>query len=101
MSKTETACKKIRAASTESQVINVVREYLTSLGPPELAGIPLHALSSTLVHTEESIHSAIQVFEDAVAGVADGNSNADVAEGTRQVLATAARRIAALNGHAR
>lgn len=98
MNKTEAACRKIRAATSESQVIAAVREYLGSLGPPEVAGIPLHILSSCLVQAEESVHSAIQVFEDAI-GVL-GDDHADAAEGTRRVLAAAARRLAAMNGAA-
>jgi hypothetical protein len=98
LGKTEVACRKIRSASTETQVIAAVQEYLVSLGPPEVAGIPLHALSSSLVQTEESIHSAIQTLEDALAAIQGGTSSRDAAEGTKRVLTTAARRLAALNG---
>ena len=98
MSRPEVACRKIRAANTESEVVRVVREYLASLGPAGVAGIPLHVLSSGLVHTEESIHSCIQAVEDAIAAVQGGSSNAGAVEGTRVVLTAAARRIAALNG---
>ena len=96
MSKTDAACKRIRAATTESQVMAAVREYLSSLGPRELAGIPLHVVSSSLVMTEESIHSAIQAFEDLLG--AAGGVDPDAADGPRLVLTTAARRLAALNG---
>ena len=98
MSKSDAACKKIRAATTETQVIAAVREYLSSLGPPELAGIPLHVVSSCLALTEESIHSALQAFEEALAAVPLGKANPKAAEGTRLVLTTAARRLASLNG---
>jgi len=98
VSKSDVACKKIRAATTESQVIGVVREYLGSLGPADALGVPVHAVSSCLVHTEESIHSALQVLEDALAALQGGSANPDAAEGTRLVLTTAARRIATLNG---
>ena len=101
MSKPEVACRKIRAANTETQVIGVVREYLGSLGPADIAGIPLDVLSSSLVHTEESIHSCIQAVEDAIAVVQGRKPNAKAAEGTRLVLTTAARRLAALNGKSR
>ena len=100
MSKTDIACRKIRAANTETQVIAVVREYLASLGPTDVAGIPLHVLSASLVHTEESIHSCIQAVEDAIAAVKGGTADADAVDGTRLVLTAAARRLAALNGSA-
>jgi len=98
LNNTEATCKRIRAAKTESQVIDAVREYLATLGPAEVAGIPLQVLSSSLVQAEESIHSAIQVFEDAIGAL--GPSDADTAERTRLVLTTAARRLAAMNGSA-
>lgn len=97
MSKANATCKRIRAATTESQVMAAVREYLSSLGPPEVAGIPLHIVSTSLVMTEESLHTAIQAFEDALGAVGVGDG--DAAEGTRVVLTTAARRLAALNGN--
>ena len=100
MSNSDVACRKIRAASTETQVIAVVREYLASLGAADVAGIPLHVLSSSLVHTEESIHSCIQAVEDAIAAVQGAKSNGNAARGTRLVLTAAARRLAALNGKA-
>ena len=78
--------------------MGAVREYLGSLGPPEAAGIPLHVLSSGLVLTEESIHSAIQAFEDALNAVPGGKSKKEAADGARLVLTTAAKRLATLNG---
>lgn len=98
MSKSDAACRKIRAAATESQVVAAVREYLGSLGPADALGVPVHAVSSCLVHTEESIHSALQVFEDALAALQGDSANPDAAEGMRLVLTAAARRIATLNG---
>ena len=99
MSKSDVACRKIRAATTESQVIAAVREYLGSLGPADALGVPLHAVSSCLVHTEESIHSALQLVEDALAALQGGSAKSDAAEGTRLVLTSAARKIATLNGN--
>ena len=101
LNKTEVACRKIRAATTESQVVAAVRDYLASLGPPEALGIPLQVLSSCLVQTEESIHSAIQLFEDAIGAMREGGPDSNAAEGTRVVLSTAARRLAAINGKAK
>jgi len=96
VTKSDAACRKIRAAKTESQVIAAVREYVASLGPPEVAGLPVQVLSSCLVQTEESLHSALQVFEDALGRLGVGTPDADGADGIRVVLTTAARRLAAL-----
>ena len=101
MKKSEAACKKIRAASTESQVIAAVREYVGSLGAPEVAGLPVNVLSSCLVQTEEAVHSALQLVEDALGSVGVGKPDPGAADEMRLVLTTAARRLAAIGAKTR
>jgi hypothetical protein len=94
---TEVACRKIRAATTESQVIAAVRQYVATLEPSDLAGVSLHALKSCLVQGEETIHSALQMFEDAIGAAEGGKPDPRAADGMRLVLTTAARRIASIS----
>jgi len=100
LNKSEVACRKIRAATTESQVVAAVQDYVASLGAGDVAGLPLHALSACLVRTEESIHSALQLFEDAVGRAARDVPDRGTADDMRLVLTTAARRLAAISANA-
>lgn len=97
MSNTEAACRRIRAASTESQVIAAVRDYVVALGPAELAALPMQLLPASLLQGEEVIHSALQLIEDAVTRVAGVAAGSEVTDDMRLVLTTAARRLAALS----
>jgi hypothetical protein len=94
LKKSDIACRNIRAATNESEVIAAVREYLASLNPVEAALVPCQALASGLMQAEEMIHAALHLIDDA--GKARKGSGADVIDETRLVFTAAAKRLAAL-----
>ena len=95
MKSSETACRAIRAAATESEVIQVVSDYIESLEPSTVALLPSELMAIGLSQAEEVIHSALQVVRGQVARSKrspEGKRLRDIV----QVLSTAAQRLAAL-----
>ena len=95
MKKSDSACRAIRAATTETQVVNAVKEYLASLGPTELAFIPVELLAIGISEAEEIVQSALQLVNRELLGSHDAPA-AGVLKDASLVLSTAAQRLAAL-----
>ena len=91
MTSSEKACREIRSAKTESQVIAAVREYLDSLGAKDLARLPADLMVLGLAPAEELIQSALQALHD----IGAASKDAGVADAVL-VFTAAARRLAAL-----
>ena len=93
MTRSEKACRAIRAATTESQVAGAVRAYLDSLGAADAARLPAEILTLGLTPAEELIQSALQTLHSR--GSKD-KAKGGVLREASLVLETAARRLAAL-----
>lgn len=95
MKKSDSACRAIRAATTETQVVSAVREYLGSLGATELAVIPVELLAIGISEAEEIVQSALQLVNRELLEVHDAPASG-VLKDASLVLSTAAQRLAAL-----
>ena len=94
MTNTEKACRSIRAAKNETQVMAAVREYLDSLDAKDLATLPAELLVLGLTPAEELIQAALQALHDALPG--SGAKGGAIVNDTALVFKAAARRLAAL-----
>ena len=94
MTNSDKACRSIRAAKNETQVLAAVREYLDSLDAKDLATLPAELVVLGLTPAEELIQSALQALHGALPG--SGAKASDVVKETTQVFTAAARRLAAL-----
>ena len=92
--KSEKACRAIRAATKESEVITAVKEYLDSLDGADTARLPAEILALGLHSAEEVIHSALAALHAGVRG--EGGPNAGAVNDAVLVFTTAARRLATL-----
>lgn len=95
MKKSTSARSAIRAASTESQVLAAVREYLSSLSASELALVPAGIMALGIGQAEEAIQAALLLLhrEKLASKAAPA---AAVLKDTALVLSAAAKRLAAL-----
>lgn len=95
MKSSERACRDIRAASSESQVIQAVSDYLDTLQPGAVALLPAELKAMGLKQAEEVIHLALEIVHGQM-GRAEGAAGADILNEIVLVLSTAARRLAVL-----
>ena len=95
MNKSDSACRAIKAASTEAQVIAAVRSYLSSLGPAEVAVLPAQVMTLVLSETEEIVQSALQLVHSEMLAAHDA-PEATLLSQVTLVFSTAANRLAAL-----
>jgi hypothetical protein len=70
MTNGEHACRRIRTARNESQVLAAVREYLDSLDAKQMALLPTGLLALSLTPAEELVQSALQALHTALAAAA-------------------------------
>lgn len=98
MKSSDRACRTIRAATSESQVIQAVSEYLKSLHPTVVAIFPAELMAVGLQQAEEVIHSALDIVHRQIAR-SDLPAEADTLNEIVLVLSTAARRLAILAGN--
>jgi Protein of unknown function (DUF3606). len=92
MKKSDSACRAIRAANTEAQVVAAVREYLASLGPEEVAALPAQVMAFGLHQVEEVVHSALDLVHREMLAMREGPESEVLAEVTL-VFSTAAKRL--------
>jgi hypothetical protein len=95
---TQSTCRAIQAASTEAQVIAVVREYPCSLSPSELAVLPASLTGLGVSHVEEVVQSALQLVHREMLSALDA-PEAALLKDAALVFSTAAQRLAALAKH--
>ena len=95
MTKAEKACREIRAATKESQVIGAVKDYIDSLTPADATALPEEILALGLTQAEEVIQSGLQALHSRMEGRGEKGKNAILSEASL-VFTTAARRLAAL-----
>ena len=95
MKKSDSARHAIKSASTESEVIAAVREYLSSLDPREIAFLPAPLMALMLSEAEEIVQSALQLVHTALLAARDA-SEAELLGDANLVFAAAAKRLAAL-----
>lgn len=95
MKSSDRACRNIRAASSESQVLQEVSDYLGSLQPAVVAIIPAELMAVGLQQAEEVIHSALEIVHRQIAR-RERAAEADTLNEMVLVLSTAARRLAVL-----
>jgi hypothetical protein len=95
---TQSICRAIQAAPTEAQVITVVREYLASLDPTEIALLPAGLIGLGISHVEEVVQSALQLVHREMLSALDAPEAAFLKDAAL-VFSTAAQRLAALAKH--
>ena len=95
MKKSDSACRAIRAARTESQVVAALRSYLSSLDAAEVVLIPVQILTLGLNHAEESVQQALELIHTQMASVREAPQSSMLNE-IALVFSTAARRLAVL-----
>ena len=95
MKSSDVACRAIRAAKTEGQVISAVQEYLKSLDSAELALLPADILAFGVRHAEEALHAALHFVHGQMLQVGEGSATESMTEMTL-VFTTAAKRLASL-----
>lgn len=95
MKKSDSACRAIRAANTEAQVVAAVREYLGSLGPEEIAAVPAQVMAFGLHQVEEVVHTTLDLVHREMLAMREGPQS-EVLTDVTLVFSTAAKRLAAL-----
>lgn len=95
MKSSDSACRAIRAASTEAEVMTAVRHYLSSLAPSRISLIPAEIVALGFSHAEEVIQAALQLVHREILEMRDGPEAVGLNE-IALVFSTAAQRLAAL-----
>ncbi|HXF77642.1 MAG TPA: hypothetical protein VN598_02175 [Usitatibacter sp.] len=95
MKDVDSTCVALRAASTEAQVVTILREYLSSLGTETVAYVPATVLSLGINHAKEIAQAAVEV------GIREAQAAVDAPEAALlkdvgTVLSTAAMRLVVL-----
>lgn len=96
MTRSEKACRAIRAARKETEVIDALRRYLESLDAADARRLPAEILVLGLTPAEELVQSALQTLRDCMEQAQQDSRGSIVSEATL-VFTTAARRLAALS----
>lgn len=92
MTKSQKACRAIRLARNESQVVAAVRDYLDSLEPSDAARLPGELLVMGIVPAEEVIQTALGALHQVTGSDAAKDG---IVKQTVLVFSAAARRLAA------
>jgi hypothetical protein len=95
MLKGEKACRAIRAAGNESEVLGAVTEYLDSLDASDAAVLPAELLVIGLTPAEELIQSALQALHSEMQSRGE-ESRGGILNEAALVFTTAGRRLAVL-----
>lgn len=95
MKDTQSTVRAILAAATESQVVTVVREYLASLSPSQVALLPAGLTSLGISHVEEVVQSALHLVHREMLATLDAPEAVFLKEAAL-IFSTAAQRLAAL-----
>ena len=95
MKDSRSTCRAIQTASTEQQVISVVREYLSSLSPAEVALMPAGLSALATSRAEEVVQSALQLVHHEMLVALDA-PEAELIKDAVLVFSTAATRLATL-----
>ena len=95
MKKSDKACRAIGAASTETEVLAAVRDYLSSLEASEVAVLPAQLMALVLSGAEEVVQSALQLVHTEMLAAHD-RPEAALLNQVTLVFSTAAKRLAAL-----
>ena len=89
------ACAAIQAASTEPEVISIVRAYLSSQSAEKVAMIPGDVMALGINYAKEVAQAALEVARREAQVAADAPEASFLRE-TGRVLATAAMRLVVL-----
>jgi hypothetical protein len=95
MTSSDKACRAIRAATKETEVLAAVRDYLESMDASAAAGLPAEILAMSLVPAEELVQTALQALHGAMAS-ANERVKAGVLSEATLVFSAAARKLASL-----
>jgi hypothetical protein len=95
MSDCNRICAEIMAAESESQVVSIVRSYMSSLNAERAALVPGSLLAVGINHAKEIAQAAVEVASREAQAIADGPEATFLKEfGT--VLSTAAMKLVVL-----
>jgi hypothetical protein len=95
MKRSDAACRAIRSAKTENQVITAVQDYLKTLDQAEIAVLPADILAFGVRQAEEALHTALHHVHEQMLKLDEAAGSAVLTEVTL-VFTTAAKRLAAL-----
>jgi hypothetical protein len=95
MTDTQSTCAAIMAADSESEVVSIVRKYLSSLSTDRAALVPGSLVAVGVNHAKEIAQAAVEVAQREAQAAADGPDAVFLKEvGT--VLSTAAMKLVVL-----
>jgi hypothetical protein len=89
------ACRVIREAATEGEVVRALTEYLESLHPMAVAAIPANLLSLHLTHAKDIMGAAV-ILARHEAKMAHDTPESAIVKDVSSVLTAAATRLAVL-----
>jgi hypothetical protein len=89
------ACRIIRAAESEGEVVKALTEYLESLHPMAVAAIPANLLSLHLTHTKDIMGAAVILARHETKMIQE-TPEAAIVKDVSNVLTAAATRLAVL-----
>ena len=90
------ACRRIQAAATQGEVLEIVSGYLSSLDAKAVASIPVSLANLQASQTREIAAAAVDLARHEMSMAQDAPEAAMV-KGVAQVLSTAAMRLALLS----
>ena len=95
MKDSASTCLAIQAASSETQVISIVREYLSALGPEKTAFMPATVLNVGISYAKDIAQAALEIATREADAAPDA-PEAALLRDVGTVLSTAAMRLVVL-----
>jgi hypothetical protein len=95
MTNASSTCTAIRTASTESEVVTLVRQYLATLSAEKTALVPPTLLALGINHAREIAQAAVEVASREALSASDA-PEAQFLKDVGMVLSTAAMRLVVL-----
>ena len=95
MKDVSSTCRALQAATSEEQVVAIVRGYLASLTAEEAALMPAGLTALSVSHVEEVVQSALHLVHREMLAVFDAPETVVLKEASL-VFTTATQRLAAL-----
>ena len=95
MKDSSSTCQAIQAASTEAQVISIVREYFAALSPEKAAFVPTAVLKVGMNYAQDVAQAALEIANREAHAEPDA-PEAALLRDVGVVLSTAAMRLVVL-----
>jgi len=95
MADSNSTCAAIMAAESEPEVISILRDYLSTLGPERTALLPGSLMALGINHAKEIAQAAVELAQREAQAVAD-SPEAGFLKEVGTVLSTAAMKLVVL-----